>query len=171
MDWRSSLNWAETRELMECAKSSENPEQLDYIVDLEDHWYVLVEVAKNPHTSLETLQKLLSEEVDFEGRPDCNVREAIAGNPKTTSEMLDKLFNMSDEFSVRACIAKNLNTSITLLEELANDSYDEEDNPGFNYDWTTRKAVAQNPNTPKHIIEKLSKDKNAEVRAEAQKRL
>lgn len=171
MNFQSSFNWASTSELLEYAKTSKNPEHLDYIVDIDAHWYVLVEVAKNPNTSLETLKKLLDEKTDYQGRPEREIRVAIAENPKTTSEMLDKLFDMSDECGVRTAIAKNLNTSTTLLEELANDSYGEEDHPEFNYDWLTRKAVAENPNTPKHVIEKLAKDKNAEVRSAAQKRL
>lgn len=171
-DWRNKgLIFAESDELMEWIKGTDDPELLDYIASFEHRWWLLVEIAKNPNTSLKTLQKLLDEEVDACGRPDINVRIAIAENPKTTSEMLDKLFDMSDEFSVRAAIAKNLNTSITLLEALSNDGYDEEDNPDIYFDWITRKAVAQNPNTPMHIIEKLLKDKNAEVRAEAQKRV
>ncbi len=173
-DWRNKgLAFAEDSELMEWAKNAEDPELLDYLVDITYHWWIHVEIIKNPHTSLDTLKKFLTEKETYSTfeKLDGNVAQALAESPKSTEEMLEEIFKLNPDWSAKA-IAKHHNAPETILEEMSNWCYGKDEIEELKYeDWKIRLEIAKNPKTPKRIIEKLSKDIVLKVRQEAEKRL
>jgi len=68
------------------------------------------------------------------------VRHAVALNPNTSPEILERLANDTD-FWVRSSVAGNPNTPPETLERLANDE-----------DYAVRWHVERNPNTPQYIL-------------------
>lgn len=86
------------------------------------------------------------------------VRALVATNPNTSAEVLRKLFE--DEKIVRDGLSGNPSTPIELLDELAKDS-----------DKMVRLRVAENPSASKEILEKLSNDADADVSKAAQIKL
>ena len=67
------------------------------------------------------------------------VRRAVAENPNTSTETLERLAN-DKYWTVRCWVAYNPNTPQETLERLANDR-----------DWYVRSYVAGNHNTPQYI--------------------
>ncbi len=108
-------------------------------------------VAKNPHSSVEILEKLSSDEVNL-------VRALVATNPKTPVSILNKLF--SDEKIVRDGLSGNSSTSSKLLNILADD-----------FDKMTRLRVGENPSTSKATLQKLLNDSDLNVRKVAKIKL
>jgi pentose-5-phosphate-3-epimerase len=107
---------------------------------------------------LNTLQDILK----FEGLPayvlqkfarhhDVWVRAAIAFNPNTPVTLLEEL--AIDRDVVRQSAAHNLNTPRSILEKLAKD-----------ISWLVRQAVAANPSTPHNTLEELSWDNQWHIR-------
>lgn len=86
------------------------------------------------------------------------VRALVATNPNTPSELLYKLFE--DEKIVRDGISGNPNAPTELLEKLASDS-----------DKLVRLRVAENPATPKEVLQKLSQDVDKDVSKAAETKL
>ena len=86
------------------------------------------------------------------------VRALVATNPNTPTECLYSFFE--DEKIVRDGISGNPNAPTELLEKLAEDS-----------DKLVRLRVAENPATPKETLEKLQNDTDKDVAKAAQLRL
>lgn len=107
---------------------------------------------------LNTLQDILK----FEGLPayvlqkfarhqDVWVRAAIAFNPYTPVTLLEEL--ATDREAIRQSVAHNHNTPHNILEKLAKD-----------ISWLVRQAVAANPSTPQNTLEELSWDNQWHIR-------
>ena len=77
---------------------------------------------------------------------------ALARNPNTSQETLERLANDND-WEVRYYVARNPNTPPEILERLENDR-----------DPHVRIGIAYNPNTPPEILERLANDENWVVR-------
>ncbi len=105
-------------------------------------------VAKNPHTPVDVLTNLASDEVNL-------VRALVATNPKTPSLVLEKFFN--DEKIVRDGLSGNPSTPLKILKILANDS-----------DKMVRMRLAENQSATKEILEELTKDSDENVAKAAQ---
>ncbi len=86
------------------------------------------------------------------------VRALVATNPNTPIECLERF--MEDEKIVRDGISGNPNAPANILEELAKDS-----------DKLVRLRVAENPATPKEVLEVLANDVDKDVSKAAQIRL
>ena len=112
---------------------AENP------IDMGARWAV----AKNPHSPLEVLVKLASDEINL-------VRALVATNPSTPTEILDKLFN--DEKIVRDGLSGNPNASEKVLKIFLNDS-----------DKMVRMRLAENPAASDAILQALLDDSDANV--------
>lgn len=108
-------------------------------------------VAKNPHTPSEILEKLSFDKINL-------VRALVATNTNTPAKALDKFF--SDEKIVRDGLSGNSNTSVKLLNILADDS-----------DKMVRIRVCENKSTTKEILNKLINDSEIDVSKAAMKRL
>ncbi len=108
-------------------------------VDMGARWAV----AKNPHTPVEVLRHLASDDVNL-------VRALVATNPSTPSDVLEKFF--SDEKIVRDGLSGNPNTPAKLLKVLADDS-----------DKMVRMRLAENPNAPEDILKTLMNDGDPNV--------
>jgi hypothetical protein len=107
---------------------------------------------------LNTLQELLKLEglpvrvlEKFAKHQDVWVRAAIAFNSNTPVTLLEEL--ASDREAVRQSVAHNPNTPRSILEELAKD-----------INWLVRQAVASNSNTPGSTLEELSWDNQWHIR-------
>ena len=152
------------------------PEMLDYLSNDKD-WVVRRNVAQNPNTSTETLDRLSkdvwrvkmnvannkntsSKTLDrMSNDENREVRIGVAFNPNTSTETLDRLSKEESEY-VRMNVAYNKNTSTEALDRLSEDENE-----------YVRKNVAQNPNTSTETLDKLSKDKNEYVRENAKSNL
>lgn len=66
---------------------------------------------------------------------------------------MDKNEILSSDIVVRRRVARNPNTPVDVLTELAKDSH-----------WAVRVSVACNPNTPAEVLAKLAKDSDFDVR-------
>jgi len=95
-------------------------------------------VAKNPHTSVETLEFLSNDTVNL-------VRALVATNRATPKPILQKLFN--DEKIVRDGLSGNPSTPIKLLSILADDA-----------DAMVRMRVLENPSCTKELCTRLLDD-------------
>ena len=138
------------------------------LLDSNPNWYWIKRwIARNPHVSLEVLIKL-SRDSDtmvkeaIAGNPSTptdilnnffedststnNIREQLAGNPSTPIDTLDRL-SRDPEVKVREQLAGNPNVSLEVLIELSKDS-----------DEAVEAAIARNPSTPTDILDRLSKD-------------
>ena len=83
--------------------------------------------------------------------PDMGSRWAVAKNPHTPSEILEKL--AKDEVNlVRALVATNPNTPVECLYEL------------FEDEKIVRDGISGNPNAPKELLDKLAEDSDKLVR-------
>jgi len=116
--------------------------------------------------------------------PDMGSRWAVAKNPHTPSEILEKL-SLDAINLVRALVATNPNTPVSTLHRLFNDEKIVRDglsgNPSTpvkllniladDKDKMVRLRVAENPSTSKEILEKLLKDSDPDVSKAAQIRL
>ena len=102
------------------------------------------ELAENPNTSSEILDKLSHDEEDY-------IRAAVASNPNT---QIGAMFKLAHDYkiNVRFIVAKNTSFEV-ILKKL---SKDEEE--------SVRSAVASNQNTSVEIFDKLSKDEKERVR-------
>jgi hypothetical protein len=124
--------------------------------------YVNIEIAKDPTTPEEELEKLSESE-----SPDVLI--ALASNPKLPSSLFMKLYNV-DDFRIREALAKNPSTPLEILEKLIfeGDSRSEEAGIVFNpsvseelllkvLDEKPELAyiVAQRPHPPKTVIERI----------------
>ncbi len=87
----------------------------------------------------------------FATHPDVWVRAAVAFNSNTPISVIEEL--ASDQDAVRQSVANNSNTPPILLKQLAKDK-----------SWFVRQAVASNPNTPKNTLEELSWDNHWHIR-------
>jgi hypothetical protein len=108
-------------------------------VDMGARWAV----AKNPHTPVEVLEMLASDEINL-------VRALVATNPSTPSSVLEKFF--SDEKIVRDGLSGNPNTPVKLLKILADDN-----------DKMVRLRLAENSAAPMDILTSLSADNDPDV--------
>ena len=86
------------------------------------------------------------------------VRALVATNPNTPSQIVEKLFN--DEKIVRDGVSGNPNAPAHILAELAKDS-----------DKLVRLRVAENPSTPTEVLEKLLEDTDQDVAKAAELKL
>lgn len=69
---------------------------------------------------------------------------------------MDKNEILNSDCDVRVSVARNPNTPLEVLIELAKDSH-----------WAVRVSVACNPNTPAEVLAKLAKDSDFDVRRHA----
>lgn len=113
-------------------------------VDMGARWAV----AKNPHTPVEVLEMLATDEINL-------VRALVATNPSTPSAVLEKFF--SDEKIVRDGLSGNPNTPLKLLKILADDN-----------DKMVRLRLAENPSVPADILKTLCNDSDPDVAKAAQ---
>lgn len=130
---------------------------------LEEDWSIRRRVARNPNTSVKTLQDLARYEVDYLHIKEIVDRlkiivESLADNPNTPVATLRQLAQYRcDEISVGMIkVAKNRSTPADTLEKLAKDK-----------NWLVRSEVAENPNTSPEILKTLACDKNKDVRIKA----
>jgi hypothetical protein len=100
-------------------------------------------VAKNPHTSSETLKKLSKDNINL-------VRALVATNSNTPIDTLKKLFN--DEKIVRDGLSGNINTPLDILEVLSKDS-----------DKMVRLRVSENDSVSNDILLEFLKDSDQNV--------
>jgi len=100
-------------------------------------------VAKNPHTSVTTLEFLAKDSVNL-------VRALVASNPATPFSLLEGFFH--DEKIVRDGLTGNPSTPTKYLNILADDS-----------DRHVRIRVAENPSTPESTLKKLENDSDTDV--------
>jgi len=108
-------------------------------VDMGARWAV----AKNPHTPVDVLSFLASDDVNL-------VRALVATNPSTPPEALEKFFN--DEKIVRDGLSGNPNTPTKLLKILANDN-----------DKMVRMRLAENRTAVSDVISMLLEDSDPDV--------
>ena len=125
---------------------------------------VRVNVARNPNTPVQTLQKLSNDKNEpfYMWKPYdkfVSVAGMVAQNPNTPKHILQKL-SKNKYTNVRENVASNPNTPKHILQKLSSD--EERD---------VRIGVAKNPNTPKHILQKLSSHKDEFVSNFAKKTL
>lgn len=123
---------------------AENPKCPSEILDKMSDNAILVrdEIAKNPNTSIKTLNKLSKDKYDS------LTRRNVAKNPNTHPSTLNRLSN--DKYQeVRKAVAGNPNTHPKTLNKLSNDK-----------DKDVRGSVAENPNTSDKTLEKMSKVKD-----------
>lgn len=101
--------------------------------------------AQHPNASPKLLEDLSKDK-------EWQVREAVAGNKKTTKETLHDLI-WDEHFAVRRAAAKNENTDPNDLDRL------------FWRDKTTTvlEAIADNPHTPGDVLKKLSQNNDSDV--------
>ncbi len=89
--------------------------------------------------------------IELSEAEDMGSRWAVAKNPHTPVEILEKLAN--DEVNlVRALVATNPNTPAHILEKL------------FEDEKIVRDGISGNPNAPVHILKELAKDSDKLVR-------
>ncbi len=108
-------------------------------IDMGARWAV----AKNPHTPVDVLSFLASDDVNL-------VRALVATNPSTPPEVLEKFFN--DEKIVRDGLSGNPNTPTKLLKILANDN-----------DKMVRMRLAENRTAVSDVISMLLEDSDPDV--------
>ena len=159
-------------------------EVLDIMVDrilkfvTNDDYDTLARIASMPRTSSATLSKMVdSIGLNNDAYYVTEVLYAIAGNSNTPLKALRKLSNCSD-YDVRSAVAKNPNTSSSILNHLIKVDYSIVPaalvNPNLSVDmlrtfanssnhWT-RVEVAENSNTPEDVLVKLSADESYYVR-------
>ena len=106
----------------------------------------------NNYSNFDITIELLTE---LANDPNCNVRRAVAENPKTTIELLTKLSN-DPEYSVRCALAENPKVTTELLTKLSNDP-----------EYSVRCALAESPKTTTELLTKLSNDSDWYVRRAA----
>ena len=105
------------------------------------------EVARSPQTALVVLRRLAND------RQAWLVRAAVAGNPKTPPDVLERL-SKDQAMPVRRAVAGNPKTPPEVLERLAKDLA-----------WLVRAAVAGNAaTTTAHVVTQLLHDPLPEVR-------
>jgi hypothetical protein len=153
-----------------------------------DHFIVRLEIAKNPKTPANIL-------VDFSNHPDKQIVIAVAQNPGTPFEILNRLatsegkrgglhFDALSLAAIKTLFTKSPESAITFLEKCLKFP----ERPSFsrflllmnpriptsflskNYQswyWMERYAIAQNPNTDIAIRQLLTRDPNIIVRAAA----
>ena len=128
------------------------PEQL-----LRNPRYPLL-LQENPNLLAGTLQNLLKLEglpvyvlEKFAKHQNVWVRAEIAINANTPVTILEELAR--DRDTVRQSVAHNLNAPKSILQELAKD-----------INWRVRQAVASNPNTAENTLEELSWDNQWHIR-------
>lgn len=120
--------------------------------------YVRHNVAANPSTNLEILESLSKD-------PRALVRGAVAMNPNTSLEILvhlsqDVSFFVQDEIAERLmALAESPRTSPQILEQLAQI----EDLRDGKSESNIRRRVAENPSTPPVTLNALSTDKDFQV--------
>lgn len=108
-------------------------------VDMGARWAV----AKNPHTPVEVLEMLASDEINL-------VRALVATNPSTPPQVLEKFF--SDEKIVRDGLSGNPGTPPKLLKILADDN-----------DKMVRLRLAENEAASDEILKTLAADSDPDV--------
>lgn len=74
---------------------------------------------------------------------------AVASNPNTPPDDLDRLADDSTTWGVKEAVAKNPSTRLETLEKLAKDKH-----------YSVKQAVLCNPNVTPEIVEELSHDPN-----------
>ncbi len=142
--------------------------------------YVLINLAWNPNTPSEALTRIAKEE-RVPNYLVSELREAIAHNHNTSSEILVRLVN-DRAFSVREMLALNPNTPVDSLEILARELRIREIlavHPSTPKEFlarlvddeapSVRCSLAENPSTPDEIFVRLLNDKDGAVRAIANK--
>lgn len=137
---------------------------------------VLLNVAKNPNTSVDVLEKLLHDDwdwvvgealrnakmpveklIEFSEHPSREVKLGVAKNPNVPYEILWKLVSKNLD-NVSIDILSNRNLPIDMFEEFSNSKI------GF-----IRHAIASNSNTPTEILERLASPlEDSGVRSAAQ---
>ncbi|MEO1133918.1 MAG: hypothetical protein AAFX40_14585, partial [Cyanobacteria bacterium J06639_1] len=103
------------------------------------------EAAKNPLVPVEIMRELI-------GRPEINIRKALAQNPSAPPDILIRL--AEDELvEVRSLVVANLSSSTAVLDVLVGDS---------NRD--IRQQIAAHPNVSESILFRLARDESRQVR-------
>ncbi len=138
-------------------------------------------VAKNPNTPENILLRLGKEFSDdvvanpifsiiLLEKPESNFfRLSLARSSTLSEELMAKLAVDPDE-KIRCAIARNPNTSISLLEKLVEESFNRifKDDEYEDYDFypgeDIRAHVSENPKTPPALLEKLMQDESSRVR-------
>ena len=152
---------------------------------------LLEAVAANPATPKEDRIYLASSSsfpnilVRLSTDKDFEVRMAVAANPASKNWLLSKLAGDEEE-KVQEAALKNPNSSwkakldaaqnplsspslLCFLSEIGKES--EEGTKDFVLSSMVRSSAVQNPSLPREALERLAKDKSAEVRKMAEKRL
>ncbi len=92
----------------------------DLCVNISFFTYFLMNLAKNPNTPSEGLEKLYLKINQIHQSP-INYICVIAAHPNTPVHLLEQ-FAVHSYYNLRATVAKNVNTPISILERLSNDS-------------------------------------------------
>lgn len=116
-------------------------------------------VAKNPNTSLETLQAFLPKKENETAYAHGQRLAAVLENPKTTREMVEQIASIAvpdlgnDSSYVKTALAANPLASVERLRELARQSV-----------YSYGPALASNPSTPADVLEAIFDRRKDEVR-------
>ena len=124
-------------------RRSTRPEELATYADSDDY-FIQLELAHNPNTPVEVLEKFST----F-GNDD-NVRGAVVENPNTPVEWFPNLYSTGG-WSTRFALAHCPRTPAEILDKLTKDK-------------NFIGAVAQNPNTSVETLVALTKNSNSDAR-------
>ena len=94
---------------------------IDYQAPSSAHTLYLINLAKNPNTSSDGLEKLYLKINQMQYRASIDGLLAIATNPNTPVHLLEQLA-VHANYNIRVSVAKNGKTPIAILEPLSNDS-------------------------------------------------
>ena len=148
------------------------------------------QVARNPHTPAEALDRLADDPDEAKELTETKVRWYVASNPTTSESTLTRMATASEEtdLMVLAAIGRHPHAATAVLEHLATApapgrSWVDPDvrqavasNPSTppailaaweNADANTGAAVAKNPATPTDVLERLSRDTSTSNRTRA----
>jgi hypothetical protein len=87
-----------------------------------------------------------------------DVRATVASNPRTPGLIVSP--RLGQELGDQEAVARNLNLSESILEELS-----------CHWSWRVREAVAQNPRTTMKTLEQLAEDPDQSVQKAAKRRI
>lgn len=126
-----------------------------YSDDFESKYFVCLELAQNPNTPLNILEKL-GNKLDFDPR----IRTAVADNPNTPLDLLEELYRYGG-ITIAMYIARNPNVSEDLLRRISKLSKSPYAKSDYSF---AMAAVAENPKTPADVLEYLSYSEDEYVR-------
>ena len=117
-----------------------------------------LELAKNPNISEDELEELICDGSDW-----YKVRNALARNPKMTTELLHQLVLTEHNLDVFDTVVRNSKTSAADLRRIANKLLGREKYGS----WRTLAILAIHPNVPEDVLEVLKHNEDSSVRCNA----